>query len=324
MIVGVVLVHFRFWPQVDRTLDALFDQTRLPDCVLVVDDCSDDGSVEALRSARPSVEVLVAPANRGAIANFNAGLREMRGRGVDAVLLLTHETLLERDVLEQLVGRLEAEGGVGAVGPLLGFLSRPDTVFSAGGELLPQTWQNPHTGMYEPVQKWRGREIRRVPWVDGACVLVRVAALEDTGLLPERYFHYYDDVELGVRLNQAGWAVECVCDAVARQEPGLLAEYYRVRNRLGFLHATAPRRILARALRGHVRQVVSDARRSDDGLALAVAQLRAIRDFTLGRWGRAPTAFLAARRRDYATGGALHCPVMPSWSLPRDEDGGRP
>ncbi len=150
VIVGVVLVPFRFWPEVERTLDALFDQTRLPDHVLVVDDCSADGSVEALRSARPGVEVLVAPHNRGAIANFNAGLREMRARGVDAVLLLTHETLLERDVLEHLVSRLEAEARGGAVAPLLGFLSRPGSVFSVGGELLPRTWQNPHPGMYEP------------------------------------------------------------------------------------------------------------------------------------------------------------------------------
>ncbi len=92
----------------------------------------------------------MAPHNRGAIANFNAGLREMRARGVDAVLLLTHETLLERDVLEHLVSRLEAEARGGAVAPLLGFLSRPGSVFSVGGELLPRTWQNPHTGMYEP------------------------------------------------------------------------------------------------------------------------------------------------------------------------------
>jgi N-acetylglucosaminyl-diphospho-decaprenol L-rhamnosyltransferase len=316
VVIGAVLVHFRFWPDVDRTLDALLGQTRPPDAVLVVDDCSGDGSVEALRRARPGLDVLVAPHNRGVIANFNAGLGELRGRGVDAILMLTHETLLEPDALEQLVDRLASEPRVGAVGPLLGFLSRPDTVFSAGGELLARTWQNPHAGMYEPLDAWRGRGVRRVPWLDGACVLVRTAALDDSGLLCERYFHYYDDVELGVRLNQAGWAVECVSDAVARQEPGLLAEYYRVRNRLGFLHATAPRRILARAVGAHLAQAVSDARAPGDGRALAVAQLRAIRDFALGRWGRAPQAFLAARRRDYATGGALHGAVAPTWALP--------
>jgi N-acetylglucosaminyl-diphospho-decaprenol L-rhamnosyltransferase len=241
----------------------------------------------------------------------------MRRRGVEAVLLLTHETLLEPDVLEQLAGRLETEARLGAAAPLLGFLSRPDLVFSAGGELLARTWQNPHTGMYEPLEDWRRRATRRVPWVDGACVLVRTRALADTGLLPEHYFHYYDDVELGVRLNDAGWAVECVCPAVACQEPGLLAEYYRVRNRLGFLRATAPRRILARAVRTHLEQAVRDARRPE-GATLAVAQLRAIRDFSWGRWGRAPAGYLAARRRDYATGGALHGPVVPSWSLPGD------
>ena len=322
--VGAVLVHYRFWPEFDRTLDALFAQTRPPDEVLVVDDCSGDGSVEAMRDARPALPVVVAPRNRGAIANFNAGLRAMLKVGVDAVLLLTHETLLEPDTLERLLDRLEDDPKVAMAGPLLGFLSRPDTVFSAGGELLPRTWLNPHAGMYESLADWRGRGARRVPWLDGACVLVRTAALADTGLLAERYVHYYDDVELGVRLNQAGWRVECATDAVARQEPGGLSEYYRVRNRLGFLRATAPPGVLARALARHLAQAAADIRVPGRGRSVAVAQLRAIRDFLLGRWGRAPDHYLAARRSDYATGGALSEPVDPSWSLPKRSLARRP
>ena len=178
--VGAVLVHYRFWPEFDRTLDALFAQTRPPDEVLVVDDCSGDGSVESMRDARPALPVVVAPHNRGAIANFNAGLRAMLTLGVDAVLLLTHETLLEPDTLERLLDRLEDDPKVAMAGPLPGFLSRPDTVFSAGGEFLPRTWLNPHAGMYESLADWRGRGARRVPWLDGACVLVRTAALADT------------------------------------------------------------------------------------------------------------------------------------------------
>jgi glycosyltransferase involved in cell wall biosynthesis len=64
-------------------------------------DCSGDGSVEALRRARPELDLIVAPQNRGVIANFNAAAREMRSRGMDAILCLTHETLLEVDVLER-------------------------------------------------------------------------------------------------------------------------------------------------------------------------------------------------------------------------------
>ncbi|HEX8122849.1 MAG TPA: glycosyltransferase family 2 protein [Solirubrobacteraceae bacterium] len=316
MKLGVVVVHYRFWPDIEATLDALWASTLRPDAVLVVDDCSPDGSAEELRRARPDVDVIVAPENRGVIANFDAGLEELRRRGMDAILMLTHETVLEPDALELLAARLDSSPSTGAVGPLLGFSSRPDTVFSAGGQLLAGTWQNPHAGMYEPLAEWRGTGLRRVPWLDGACVLVRTAAMADVGRLPTRYFHYYDDVELGVRLNQAGWRVECVTGAVARQEPGLLSEYYRVRNRLGFLHATAPRRVLLRAIGCHLRRAALDVRGTEDGRSLALAQLRGIRDFALGRWGRAPKSYLAAQRRDYATGGALEGPIVPSWSLP--------
>ena len=314
MEIGTVLVHFRFWPEVRQTLDALLGQTRPPDQVLVVDDRSDDGSAAALADAYPELEVIVAPVNRGCVANFNAGLEEMLRRGVDAVLLMTHETELEPDALERLVARLEERPEVGAVGPLIGFLSARDTVFSAGGMLISGSWQNPHAGMYEPIGRWRGRGPRRVPWLDTACVLARAAALGDTGLLEQRYFHYYDDVQLGVQLNQAGWAVECLCDAVARQEPGALSEYYRVRNRLGFLRETAPRRVWLRALATHLRQIGVDAASSGHGRRLAVAQARAIRDFARGSWGRAPARYPSTSRRDHATGGALHGPAERSWA----------
>jgi N-acetylglucosaminyl-diphospho-decaprenol L-rhamnosyltransferase len=314
MVVGAVLVHFRFWPDVRSALDALLGQTRPPDHVLVVDDCSGDGSETELARAYPSVELAVAPSNRGCVANFNAGLRTMLDRGVDAVLLLTHETEMEPDALERLTRRLEDEPRLGAVGPLIGFLSARDVVFSAGGMLISGTWQNPHAGMYASLEQWRGHGPRRVPWLDTACVLARAAALRDTGLLDERYFHYYDDVQLGVQLNQAGWTVECLTDAVARQEPGLLSEYYRVRNRLGFLRTTAPRRVVARAVAAHLRQIRADWSDPGHGRELAVAQARALRDFARGRWGRAPAGFVGAHRRDHATGGALREPGEPSWA----------
>jgi hypothetical protein len=110
---------------------------------------------------------------------------------------------------------------------------------------------------------------------------------------------------------------------VARQEPGLLSEYYRVRNRLGFLAATAPRRVVARALATHLGQIARDARASAHGRELALGQLHALRDFARGRWGRAPAHYLCARRRDWATGGALHAPPEPSWA-PYGATGRRP
>lgn len=284
MRVGAVIVHFRFWPEVRQTLDALLGQTLPPDEVVVMDDRSEDGSVARIRAAYPQLDVIGAPQNRGVVASFQGGIDTLLARGVDAVLMLTHETLLEPGALEILVRRMQDEPRLGEIGPLIGWLSRPDVVFSAGGSLHSATWENPHNGMYEPLAAWRGRGPQRRPWLDGACVLVRAQALREAGPLATRYFHYYDDVHLGVRLNQLGWRVECHCDAVARQEPGALAEYYRVRNRLGWLRDTAPRRVFNRALAGYAKRFVADLR-EDPALAVAIA--RGARDFALGRWGRA-------------------------------------
>ncbi len=92
-----------------------------------------------------------------------------------------------------------------------------------------------------------------------------------------------------------------------------------MRNRLGFLHATAPRKILARALSSHLRQMVR-GRTQTRGWSPRRGAAQGDPRLQPRALGEAPDAFLAARRRDYATGGALHGPVVPSWSLPPDYD----
>jgi hypothetical protein len=134
--------------------------------------------------------------------------------------MLTHETLLEPDTLETLVARMVAEPRLGAIGPLIGWLSRPEVVFSAGGALLSATWENPHNGMYEPLADWRGRGPLKRAWLDGACVLARAQALREAGPLELRYFHYYDDVHLGVRLNQLAGGSSATATRSLARSPG--------------------------------------------------------------------------------------------------------
>jgi GT2 family glycosyltransferase len=285
--VGAVVLHYRRWPGVRDTLDALRAQARPPDTLIVVDNHSADGSVDELRGAYPDLEVIEAAANGGYAAGMNLGLRASLGHGSDAVLLLTHECRLAHDALLALVDRLEREPAVGAVGPLIGHLSDPEMVFSAGGEIDRRTWRTDHRRAPARMDDWAGRSPQPAEWLDGAAILLRSAAVEAAGELDEGYFLYFEETEYLLKLRRLGWSVECVPAALAWQESGGKPTYLWVRNRLRFLARTAPKRLVVRELARSVRPLVGGAVRRSTAPSRSErrARTRAILHFLIRRWG---------------------------------------
>jgi GT2 family glycosyltransferase len=221
MIVGVVVLHYRNWPVIAGTLEALRRQTRQADRIVVVDNASGDADVAAIRSRFPELDVQALNQNLGYAAGMNAGVGRLPA-DVDAVLLLTHECVLAPDALQRLVSALEADPRCAAVGPLL--RRRDDgSVWSAGGRLDTRTGR-----------PWHIRETaaarREADWLDGAALLVRAEDLRRVGGLDETYFLYYEELDLCLRLRAAGHVLRCVTEAVAWQQPGNASPYLDARN----------------------------------------------------------------------------------------------
>lgn len=287
MKVGAVVLHYQFWPGVSCTLDALMSQSLKLQELIVVDNHSEDGSAEMLSDAYPMLEVFRTDSNIGYGPGMNAGIERLLDRGIDKVLLLTQECVLAPDALELLVLRMEETPEVGALGPLLGYRSRTDMVWSAGGVINRRSWRPTHLGTREPINDWTGKPPHKVEWLDGACILVKDIALRQTGLFDNRFFLYFEEAELLLRLARQGWRVECVPAAVGWQEPGNMPHYLEVRNRLAFIAATAPRRYLVRELMRVVYHLVRASLpvpppREDKTPRV---WLEGLRDFLLRRWG---------------------------------------
>lgn len=289
--VGVVVCHHRN-PAVVSTLSSLARQSLPPARVVVVDNASGPGWAERIRDAAPWAEVVVAQANGGYAAGMNIGLRALAGEALDAVALATHEVELAPDALAVLAGRLAEAPAVGAVGPLLVWRSDAGRVWSAGGVLDPATWRLAHRNEPADAGSWRGAPPCEVDWLDGAFLLLRPDALERVGGLDERYFLYFEEVDLCVRIRRAGFRVECVPAAVAGQASAGVPVYLAARNRLLLVRRFAPARLpreaahLARVAVGHLVR----GRRAAFGPAL-----RGVRDGIFGRGGPPPTGALDVR-----------------------------
>jgi N-acetylglucosaminyl-diphospho-decaprenol L-rhamnosyltransferase len=296
--VAAVVLHYRFWPGVKDCLDALAAQSRLPDRVVVVDNCSGDGSMEHVRRDYPRFEVIESPHNGGYSSGMNLGLEHLAAstHPPEAVLLLTHDCHLAPDAVEHLARRLEVSPRTGAVGPLLSLHEEPRAVYMAGGTIDPRTWDGAHPvrpgprdpGM-EMAEMWAGRGPHSVRWLDGACALVRTPAWREVGRLDERYFLYYEDMDYGLRLGARGWAVECVPSARAwhqHGQPSPLLDYLAARNHLLLIREHAPARFCMREILRDLSTIARDLTSRDPRRAVhARATATALIDFSLRRFG---------------------------------------
>lgn len=185
--------------------------------VIVVDNGSVDRTAELL-AGRSDVVTISNPTNRGVAPGRNQGLRAARG---ELVALLDVDTVPAPGSFPALVARLRAAPTVGLVGPKLvdpdGRLQyscrRFPTIVDKVCRRLPARIGRALIDDVE-LRWWDHAGVRPVDYVIGACQLIRRTALDEVGLLDERIFYGPEDVDLCLRMHQAGWGVEYVPEAV--------------------------------------------------------------------------------------------------------------
>lgn len=184
-----------------------------PPEVVVVDNASTDGSVEALLSSGVDVRVVHSPGNVGYARGANLGIAACRA---PVVAVVNPDAEVEIGTAAAVLDRFDREPELGAVGPRItntdgtdypSARSLPSMVDAAGHGVLGLFWpSNPFTRRYRQLDADPSRS-RDVDWVSGAAVWLRRAALDDVGGWDERYFMYMEDVDLCWRLRRRGWRV---------------------------------------------------------------------------------------------------------------------
>jgi GT2 family glycosyltransferase len=209
--------------------------------VIVLDNASTDGSVEAIRSQFPQVELISLERNLGYTGNNNVGIRAAMEQGADWVFVLNEDTVVAEDCLEKLVAAAEGDSEVGIVGPLVYHHDEPTVIQSAGGT-LDRRWFAVHLGLNEEDHGQYDRPPYTVDYISGCAILVRRRVIEQIGGLDERLFYYWEETDWCTRAREHGWKVLLVPQArlwhkgVQRNyRPGPNVTYYNTRNRFMFL-----------------------------------------------------------------------------------------
>lgn len=223
--------------------------------VIVVDNASHDGSVEAVRAHFPHVTVIENAENSGFAKACNQAAVVSSGR---YLLLLNSDTVMQRGTLRTMVQSLDWDLDVGVVS----CLQRDET-----GRVLRSCFPFPSIRDHVRYSETLPTVVRRlvgapsqmdftqsqdVEWANGACLMIRKAVFDRLGGLDERFFMYFEDVDLCRRVRQLGYRVRHVAEGEvvhllgrsSRNRHGLNKQWELSRIRYVEKHFAQPRRFL--------------------------------------------------------------------------------
>jgi N-acetylglucosaminyl-diphospho-decaprenol L-rhamnosyltransferase len=196
----------------------------------VVDNASDDGSPTMVREQFPWVHLVAATENLG----FGPAVNLIGARTSTPWLAVANaDTAVRPGAVEAMLAAGEADAMAGALAPrlILPDASTQHSVFAfptAGHALAANLNVDRLSGTLGNrlflLGAWDPDIPRRVPWAIAAFLLVRRAAWDATGGFDDEQWMYAEDLDLGWRLRQAGWATRYVPDAAVEHESAASAE----------------------------------------------------------------------------------------------------
>jgi GT2 family glycosyltransferase len=212
---SVVIVNWNTREFLSRCLRSVYDSTLDLDFeVIVVDNGSTDGSQEMVRQEFPGVSLILNTENKGFAKANNQAIRRSRGRHV---LLLNSDAFVRENTIEHTVAFMDGHPEAGVAGCKLLF---------EDGRLQPSCYAFPTLfteffiavgldrlfprsrlfGMYG-MTYWDFGDIREVDVIMGAFMLVRAIAIDEVGLMDERFFMYSEEADWCYRFRDKGWKV---------------------------------------------------------------------------------------------------------------------
>lgn len=198
---AAVVLNWRDTEQTRTCIASLLAEP-LIEHIFVVDNES-SGQLRAVLAAGPAerLTLIEAAENRGYSAGVNLGLRAALEHRYDSFLMINNDAVLHPGALGQLRDALNVDPRLAIVGPTI--LNPDGTPQSTGSRVNRVTFAT--SSLAGPGQ---------LDYLTWACVLLPRATLDTVGLLDERYFMYWEDVDYGFRVTASGAGQRCVPEAM--------------------------------------------------------------------------------------------------------------
>lgn len=171
--------------------------------IIFVDNASTDGSVAYVKKHYPKVKIMQNKKNLGYAEGHEKALKKAKG---EFVLLLSTDTIVEKNMLSELVKGMFSTKNAGAVMPKLVMYPQTDRIDSVG-TFFVMSGISYHYGREKDPKNPKYNKSMEVYSAKGACLLFKKSVLQKTGLFDKDYFAYFEETDLCHRIWLAGYKV---------------------------------------------------------------------------------------------------------------------
>jgi GT2 family glycosyltransferase len=210
---SVICVNWNSVDYLQECITSIYEHTRdMSFEIIVVDNASPDGGVDALKTRFPEIVTIESKKNLGFAGANNIGFHSSVG---SYVLFLNPDTRLVGPALNILVEQIKSLPDAGIVGCKLlntdlsvqiTAIQKFPTILNQllDAEYLQRRW--PECPLWEIGPLFTDHvKLRRVEVISGACMLMKREVFQQVGMFSEDYFMYAEDIDLNYKVDHAGF-----------------------------------------------------------------------------------------------------------------------
>jgi GT2 family glycosyltransferase len=237
-LVSIISVNFNQAEVTFEMLDSLQKVTYPNTEIIVVDNGSSNDDLSVIKKKYPQVCLIKSDKNLGFAGGNNLGIRASSG---DYIMLLNNDTEVDPGFLEPLVDKLRSQPDAGAVSPKIYFSHTPGMLQFAGfSEINSYTIRNKGWG-HSQIDHGQFDQDQESFFAHGAAMMVPREVIRKVGLMADIFFLYYEEMDWGQRIRNAGYKIYYVHNSVVYHKESVstgkvspLKTYYLHRARLIF------------------------------------------------------------------------------------------
>jgi GT2 family glycosyltransferase len=251
--------------------------------ILVIDNASTDESINKIQNEFRDINILQMDKNKGYAGGNNAGIRYALAHGADYIWILNNDTVVDSNALWPLVKKMEENPTIGLCGSLLKDYHHPNQIQALGGCRYYKWIGISHAFVLQ--KQLRGEyDIeyieRSLDYISGSSMFVSRAFVNSIGLMNDKYFLYYEEIDWAIRNGQTyklGFAPESIvyhkmhasinAGKEANRKMSKKSDYYKAKSRLMFtrtyyarylptVYLTVIYMFIKRLLKGHGTRAV--------------------------------------------------------------------
>ncbi|MDY6864657.1 MAG: glycosyltransferase family 2 protein [Halobacteriota archaeon] len=251
-LVSIIIPTYNRKEEIVECLNSVYNLNYANFEVIVVDNGSEDGTIDVLKNNYPSAKLIELKENLGAVGGRNIGIKIAKG---DYLLFVDSDNLIDANALKELVNFAETDEMIGFIGPKMYYYSDSNRIWYAGVKISLLTSKTRYIGINE-IDRGQYDQIREVEHIPNVW-LVKREVIKKIGGLDPVYVMTYGEADWPMRAKKEGFKIMFCPKAkvwhkipLPKDQKGLRARigfdnsfrvYYIARNRTLFMKRFAPR-----------------------------------------------------------------------------------